>query len=171
LIPGAGLCLVWRLVAVFRWPPPPKNRPTVLPSKYVASIDHTGLLRRRSARCSVITQRAGMQQRPSSATASVSACAASCFVAARVRASREEKTASPIPAESHVAACMHAGGEKRGHLAAPGRQTKLGGYREGPLASDIWYWFVQSRASHAGAWSEHNISLHKAASEVMRCAA
>jgi hypothetical protein len=59
--------------------------------------DHMGRLRR-SARCSVITQRARKQQRPSSATASVSACAALCFVA-RVRASREEKTASPIPAE------------------------------------------------------------------------
>jgi hypothetical protein len=32
---------------------------------------------------------------------------------------------------------MAAGGEKRGHLAAPGRQTEWGGYREGPLASDI----------------------------------
>jgi hypothetical protein len=40
-----------------------------------------------------------------SATASVSACGASWFVA-RVRASREEKTASSIPAESHVAVCM-----------------------------------------------------------------
>jgi hypothetical protein len=39
--------------------------------------------------------------------ATASSCAASCFVA-RVRASREEKTASPIPAESHVAGCMPA---------------------------------------------------------------
>jgi hypothetical protein len=70
------------------------------------SEHHMGRLRR-SARCSVITQRARKQQRPSSATASVSACAASCFVA-RVRARREEKTASPIPAESHVAGCMPA---------------------------------------------------------------
>jgi hypothetical protein len=81
--------------------------PAVLTSRYVVSVDHTGLLRR-PARCSaVITQHARMQQRPSSATASVSACAASCFVT-RVRASREEKTASPIPAESHVAVCMSA---------------------------------------------------------------
>jgi hypothetical protein len=65
---------------------------------------------RRSPRCSMTTQRARMQQRPSSATASVSACAASCIVAQlQVRASRrEEKTASPIPAESHVAVCMPA---------------------------------------------------------------
>jgi hypothetical protein len=81
-----------------------------------------GALLRRSPRCSVITQRARMQQRPSAETASVSACAASCFVA-RVRASREEKNACPIPAESHVAVCMP-GGEQRGHLAAPGRQMK-----------------------------------------------
>jgi hypothetical protein len=80
--------------------------PLCITSSYVASVDHTGLLRR-SARCSVITQRARMQQRPSSEAASVSACAASCFVA-QVRASREEKTASPIPAESHVAVCMPA---------------------------------------------------------------
>jgi hypothetical protein len=66
------------------------------------SFRHTGcttqLIRtrflRRSPRCSVITQRARMQQRPSSATASVSACAASCFVA-WVRASREEKRPPP----------------------------------------------------------------------------
>jgi hypothetical protein len=42
--------------------------PAVLPSTYVASVDHTTRLLRRSARCSVITQRARMQQRPSSAT-------------------------------------------------------------------------------------------------------
>jgi hypothetical protein len=47
--------------------------PAVLPGRYVASVDHTGLLRR-PARCSVITQRSHMQQRPSSANASVSAC-------------------------------------------------------------------------------------------------
>jgi hypothetical protein len=67
--------------------------PAVLPSRYVASVDHTGLLRR-STRCSVVTQRARMQQQPSSATASVSACAASCFVA-QVRASREEENGLP----------------------------------------------------------------------------
>jgi hypothetical protein len=38
--------------------------PAVLPSRYMASVDHTGLLRR-SPRCSVITQRARVQQRPS----------------------------------------------------------------------------------------------------------
>jgi hypothetical protein len=51
----------------------PSGTPAVLPSRYVASVDHMGLLRR-PARCSVITQRARMQQRPSSETASVSAC-------------------------------------------------------------------------------------------------
>jgi hypothetical protein len=80
----------------------------VLRSRYMASVDHTGLLRR-SPRCSVITQRARVQQRRAvPATASVSSCAASCFVARVLRASREEKTASPIPAESHVAGCMPA---------------------------------------------------------------
>jgi hypothetical protein len=69
--------------------------PAVLTGRYVASVDHTGLLRR-PARCSVITQSARMQQRPSSATTSVSACAVSCFVA-RVRASREEKMRPPPP--------------------------------------------------------------------------
>jgi hypothetical protein len=38
--------------------------PAVLPSRYVASVDHAGLLRR-SPRCSVITQHARMPQRPS----------------------------------------------------------------------------------------------------------
>jgi hypothetical protein len=84
----------------------PSDTPAVLPSRYVASVDHTGLLRC-SPRCSMTTQRARMQQRPSSETASVSACAASCFVA-RVRTSREEKTASTTPAESHVAVYMPA---------------------------------------------------------------
>ena len=37
--------------------------PAVLTSRYMASVDHTGLLRR-SARCSVTTQHARMQQRP-----------------------------------------------------------------------------------------------------------
>jgi hypothetical protein len=97
----------------------------------IASDDHTGLLRR-PARCSVITQRARMQQRPSSVTASVSACAASCFVArgsspssARERASREEKNALPHPGRE-PRGCLHAGGEQRGHLAAPGRANKAG---------------------------------------------
>jgi hypothetical protein len=51
--------------------PAASGTPAVLPSRYMASVDHTGLLRR-SPRCSVITHRARMQQRPSSATASVS---------------------------------------------------------------------------------------------------
>jgi hypothetical protein len=42
----------------------PSGTPAVLPGRYVASVDHTGLLRR-SPRCSVITQRVRMQQRPS----------------------------------------------------------------------------------------------------------
>jgi hypothetical protein len=129
----------------------PSGTPAVciLPSRYVASVVLTGLLRR-PPRCSVITQRARMQQRASSETASVSACAASCFVA-RVQASREEKTPtppSPIPAEREPRGCLHAGGEQRGHLAAPGRQTKWRGYHEGPLASGIGS-FSHGRAAQA----------------------
>jgi hypothetical protein len=44
--------------------------------------------------------------------------------------------------------CLHAGGEQIGHLAAPGWQTKWGGYREGPLASDIGS-FSHGRAAQA----------------------
>ena len=80
------------------------------------------------------------------ATASVSSCAASCFVA-RVRASREEKNGLPHPGRE-PRGWLHAGGEKRGHLAAPGRQTKWGGCREGPLASDIGL-FSHVRAAQA----------------------
>jgi hypothetical protein len=47
--------------------------------------------------------------------------------------------------------CLHAGGEKRGHLAAPCRQTKGGGSREGPFASDIGS--LQPRAGRADTWS------------------
>jgi hypothetical protein len=93
--------------------------------KHVASVDHTGLLRR-PARCSVITQRARMQQRPSSATASVSECAASCFVCGSSAGQSRRKNGLPHPGRE-PRGCLHAGGEKRGHLAAPGRQTKWGG--------------------------------------------
>jgi hypothetical protein len=108
--------------------------PAVLPSIYVASVYHTGLLRR-SARCSVITQRARMQQRPSQRPPP--------FLHVLPRAlwlecGPVEKKKRPLPSRQRATCgCLHAGGEKRGHLAAPGRQTKWGGYREGPLASDI----------------------------------
>jgi hypothetical protein len=63
--------------------------------------------------------------------------------------------------------CLHTGGEKRGHLAAPGRQTKWGGCcREGPLASDIGS-FSHGQASRADTRSTRfHCILHKAASEV-----
>jgi hypothetical protein len=72
----------------------------------LASVDHTGLLRR-PARCSVITQRAH------AATAVLNDCLRFCMCGlvlcgSRVRASREEKMPTPIPAESHVAVCMPA---------------------------------------------------------------
>jgi hypothetical protein len=73
-------------------------------------VDHTGLLRR-SARCVLRDHTA----RAHAATAVLSqrpppflhVRPRGLFVA-RVRASREQKTASPIPAESHVAVCMPA---------------------------------------------------------------
>jgi hypothetical protein len=110
--------------------------PAVLPSRYMASVVHTGLLRR-SSRCSVITQRARVQQRPSQQPPP--------FLHVPPRALwlecgpvEKKKKSCPIPAESHVAGCMPAAsGEQRGHLAAPGRQMKWGGCCKGPLASDI----------------------------------
>jgi hypothetical protein len=84
----------------------PAHRLYYLSGRYVTSVDHMGLLRR-SARCSVITQRARMQQRPSQRPPP--------FLHVRPRAlwlecgpveQREEKTPSPTPAESHVAVCM-----------------------------------------------------------------
>jgi hypothetical protein len=95
---------------------------TAPPSGYMTSVDHTGLLRR-PPRCSVITQRARMQQRPSQQPPP--------FLHVPPRALwlecgpvEKKKKACPTPAESHVCGCMHAGGEQRGHLAAPGRQMK-----------------------------------------------
>jgi hypothetical protein len=108
----------------------PSGTPAVLPSRYVASVDHTGLLRR-SARFSLRGRDHTARAHAATAvpvTAPVSACAASCLrclphlrclrTAALLngniltrptpRASREEKTASPIPAGSYVAVCMPA---------------------------------------------------------------
>jgi hypothetical protein len=123
---------------------------------------------RRSARCSVITQRARMQQRPSQRPPP--------FLHVRHRAlwlecGPVEKKKRPLPPRQRATwlSALHAGGEKRGHLdhlAAPGRQTKSGediAYREGPLASDIGS-FSHGRAPCRHL--EHKISLHKAASKV-----
>jgi hypothetical protein len=56
--------------------------------------------------------------------------------------------------ESHVAVCMPAGDEQRGHLApAPYRQMKWGGCREGPLAPGI--------GSFSHGRLEHKTTLHK----------
>jgi hypothetical protein len=55
------------------------------------------------------TQRARMQQRPSQRPPPfLHVPPRALWLVARVRASREEKTPSPIPAESHVAVCMPA---------------------------------------------------------------
>jgi hypothetical protein len=62
-------------------------------------------------------------------------------LAATVTANRRCRTGTKfkVPKGAPSRGYLHAGSEKRGHLAAPGRQTKRGGYREGegPLASDI----------------------------------
>jgi hypothetical protein len=125
-------------------------------SIYIASVDHTGLLLR-SPRCSVITQRARMQQRLRFFM---------CRLALALRGSsagagqsRRKKGLSHPGREPR--GCLHAGGEQRGNLAAAaGRQVNGGdcGCREGPFASRIWYplvlildSFVQPRASRAGA--------------------
>jgi hypothetical protein len=122
-----------------------------LPSRYVASVDHTGLLRR-SLRCSVITQRVRMQQRPFSATASVSACMCGLVLcgSSAGQPRRKKGLPHPMPAESHVAVCICRRREKR-----PSSSTKqaneLG--RISRIAPRIWCWLVQSRASRrAGAW-------------------
>jgi hypothetical protein len=83
------------------------------------------------------TARARMQQQPPSATASVSSCVVCRLVLCGSSAGQSRrKKAVPHPGRE-PRGCMHADGEQRGHLAAPGRQTKWGGCREGPLASDI----------------------------------
>jgi hypothetical protein len=123
----------------------------VLPSRYVTSVDHTGLLRR-PPRCSVITQRAhaacsnGRPQRlPSFLHVRPRACGSSAGQSRR-------KNGLPHPGRE-PRGCLHAGGEKRGHLSAPCRQTKWGGCREGPLASDIGSFSHGGGASRADAWS------------------
>jgi hypothetical protein len=110
--------------------------PAVLPSIYMWPRSTTRGRPHRSARCSAITQRARMQQRPSSAAAAVSACAASCFVARSSAGQSRRKSALPYPGRG-PRGCLHAGGEQRGHIAAPCRQTKWGRHREGPLTSAI----------------------------------
>jgi hypothetical protein len=123
-------------------------------SGYVTSVDHTGLLRR-SARCSVITQRAHavavvLSQRPPP------------FLHVRPRAlwlecGPVEKEKRPPPYRQRatwLSACRRL--EKRSSSTYQHHAGKRsgGGYREGgPLAD----------SRHA---LEHKISLHKAASEV-----
>jgi hypothetical protein len=70
----------------------------------------------------VITARAHAATAVLAATASVSACAASCFVA-RVRASREEKTASPIPPGREPRGWLHAGGFREKRPSSSTRQA------------------------------------------------
>jgi hypothetical protein len=83
---------------------------------YMASVDHTGLLLR-SPRCSVITQRARMQQRLRFFMCRLVLCGSS----AGAGQSRRKKGLSHPGREPR--GCLHAGGEQRGQLAAAaGRQ-------------------------------------------------
>jgi hypothetical protein len=103
----------------------------------IALLAHTGLLRR-PARCSVITQRARMQQRHSSTTASVRFRMCGLVICGSSAGQSRRKHGLSYPGRE-PRGCLHAGGEKIGHLAAPapGRQTKWGECREGPLVSNI----------------------------------
>jgi hypothetical protein len=134
-----------------------------LPSRYMASVDHTGLLRR-SPRCSVITQRARVQQRPSQRPPPFLFMCRLVLCGSSAGQSRR-KNGLPHPGREQRG-WLHAGGEKRGHLAAPGRQTKWGGCRKGPLASDMHYALVRSVTGEPRRRLEHKIALHKAANEV-----
>jgi hypothetical protein len=141
----------------------PSGTPAVLPSRYVASVDHTGLLRR-SARCSVITQHARMQQRPSQRPPPllhVPPCALFCGSSAG-QSRRKNGLSHP---GREPCGCLHAGGEKRGHLAAPGRKTKWGGYREGPLASDIGSFGHRRGPPCRHTWSTRFHCIRQPASE------
>jgi hypothetical protein len=113
----------------------PAHRLYVLPSRYMASVDHTGLLRR-SPRCSVITQRARIQQRPSQRPPPFLHVPSRALWLERGPVEKKKRPAPSIAARE-PRGCLHAGGEQRGHLEAPGRQMKSGGCCEGPLASDI----------------------------------
>jgi hypothetical protein len=91
---------------------------------------------------------------PFPATASVSSCAASCFVA-RVRAIRHPRRKKRLLQPGREPrGYLHAGGghAKRPSSSTPGMQTKWGGCREVPLASDIGS-FSHGRAIRAESWS------------------
>jgi hypothetical protein len=101
----------------------PPGTPAVLPGRYVASVNHTGLLRR-SPRCSVIAH---------AATAVLSDrlrfCMCGLVLCGSSVGQSRRKNALPHPGRE-PRDCLHAGGEQRGHLAAPGGLTKWGGHRE-----------------------------------------
>jgi hypothetical protein len=142
--------------------------PAVLvPSRYVASVDHTGLLRR-SARCSVIrTQRARMQQRPSCLRDRLRFCMCGLVLCGSSAGRTRRKNGLPHPGrgrEGHVAVCMPAA-RKRPSSSSTRQANEVG--REGPLASDIGSFSHGRAAQTLGA---HKISLHKAASEVRHIA-
>jgi hypothetical protein len=115
----------------------PSDTPAVLRGRCVASVDHTGLsgLLRRPARCSDHTARAH------AATAVPSDCLRFCMcglVLCGSSAGQSRRKNGLCHPGREPRGCLHARGEKSGHLAAPaGRQTKWGECREGPLASGV----------------------------------
>jgi hypothetical protein len=125
----------------------------------------------------VITQRARMQQRPSSATPASGSRAPVLHVRPRAlwlecgpveKKKRPPPSPIPIPAESHatwLSAC-------RWRAKRPSSSTRQANEvgRVSRRASRIWYWFVQSRASRAGAWSTGLHCLHTLVRQQARCA-
>jgi hypothetical protein len=94
-------------------------------SRYMASVDHTGLLRR-SPRCS--------NGRPSDRLRFFMCRLVICGSCA----GQSRRKSAPPPSRQRatwLAVCRRR--EKRPSSSTPGRQTKWGGCREGPLASDI----------------------------------
>jgi hypothetical protein len=142
----------------------PSGTPAVLPGRYVTSVDHSH--RAFAAICEVLrdrhSARACINGRPSDR---LRFCMCGLVLCGSSAGQSRRKNALPHPGRE-PRGCLHAGGEQRGHLAAaPGRQTKWGGWLS-RRASRTWYWFVQSRASRAGAWSTRFHCIKQQAREV-----
>jgi hypothetical protein len=114
----------------------------------------------------VITQRVRMQQRPSSATASVSACAASCFVA-RVRSAGQSRRRKRLPPSRQRATWLSACRRRAKRPSSSTRQAnevgRISRRAAPPLSHLILVRLVTGEPRRRLA---HKIPLHKAASEV-----
>jgi hypothetical protein len=130
-----------------------------------STTTRTGLLWR-SPRFSVITQRARMQRATAVLSDRLRFFMCRLVLCGSSAGQSRRKKGLSHPGREPRGWRLHAGGEQRGHLAAPGRQMKWVGGRMSRRASRILYWFVQSRVGKPRRRLEHKISLHKAASEV-----